>query len=217
GRRRKPSRPGNTAALELAARWRRGDAGRIPSGAPGTHSRSRRASGIRRPAVHGGGDGCAAHRQDSCGAGERSSGVCRLRTDLCEVRQITDSVTYNERFVKPSRARSSKFDHNRKSMSDSDRDEKGRMPAQTEIEKWSGEEFERRVFESKPRVAIFDCDGTLWGGDAGYGFMAWSLEQGLVSRSTSDWVDTRYRGYLAGEVSELAICGEMVQIYAGLR
>src|SRR5208337_4609424 len=61
------------------------------------------------------------------------------------------------------------------------------------------------------------CDGTLWGGDAGYGFMAWSLEKGLVSRSTSDWVDTRYRDYLAGKGSELDMCGEMVQIYAGLR
>jgi phosphoserine phosphatase len=47
--------------------------------------------------------------------------------------------------------------------------------------------------------------------------MVWSLEQGLVSRSTSDWIDTRYRGYLAGRVSELEMCGEMVQIYAGLR
>jgi phosphoserine phosphatase len=86
-----------------------------------------------------------------------------------------------------------------------------------EIRKWTTEEFERLVFESKPRVAVFDCDGTLWGGDAGYGFMAWSLEQGLVSRSTSDWIDTRYREYRAGGVSELAMCGEMVQIYAGLR
>jgi hypothetical protein len=57
-------------------------------------------------------------------------------------------------------------------------------PAQTEAHSWTAEEFERLVFECKPRVAVFDCDGTLWSGDAGYGFMAWSLEQGLVSRST---------------------------------
>jgi phosphoserine phosphatase len=82
---------------------------------------------------------------------------------------------------------------------------------------WTAEEFERLVFECKPRVAVFDCDGTLWDGDAGYGFMEWSLEQGLVSRATSDWVDNRYRAYRAGQVSELEICGEMVQIYAGLR
>lgn len=91
------------------------------------------------------------------------------------------------------------------------------MPAQMETVKWSAEEFEKLVFESKPRVAVFDCDGTLWGGDAGLGFMTWSLEQGLVSRSTSDWIDNRHRAYRAGQVSEVAICGEMVQIYAGLR
>jgi phosphoserine phosphatase len=86
-----------------------------------------------------------------------------------------------------------------------------------ETQNWTTEEFERRVFECKPKVAVFDCDGTLWSGDAGYGFMAWTLEQGLVSRSTNDWIDTRYRDYRAGNVSEEAMCGEMVQIYAGLR
>jgi phosphoserine phosphatase len=86
-----------------------------------------------------------------------------------------------------------------------------------EIQKWTTDEFERLVFECKPKVAVFDCDGTLWSGDAGYGFMAWTLEKGLVSRSTSDWLDTRYREYRAGNVSEAAMCGEMVQMYAGLR
>ena len=71
-----------------------------------------------------------------------------------------------------------------------------------EIPKWTAEEFERLVLDCKPKVAVFDCDGTLWSGDAGYGFMAWSLEQGLVSRSTSDWIDTRHRAYRAGHVSE---------------
>lgn len=86
-----------------------------------------------------------------------------------------------------------------------------------EVQKWTTEEFERLVFECKPKVAVFDCDGTLWSGDAGYGFMAWTLEQGLVSRSTNDWIDSRYREYRAGNVSEIAMCGEMVQMYAGLR
>lgn len=88
---------------------------------------------------------------------------------------------------------------------------------QSEITKWTAEEFERLVLDSKPKVAVFDCDGTLWSGDSGHGFMVWSLEQGLVSRSTGDWIDTRYRAYLAGSVSEAQICGEMVQMYAGLR
>lgn len=106
-------------------------------------------------------------------------------------------------------------------MNPADRTKERLTPTQTEVHQWTAgwtaEEFERLVFEGKPRVAVFDCDGTLWGGDAGYGFMAWSLEQGLVSRSTNDWIDSRYRAYRAGSVSEAAMCGEMVQMYAGLR
>jgi phosphoserine phosphatase len=86
-----------------------------------------------------------------------------------------------------------------------------------EIRCWTAEEFERQVLDCNPQTAVFDCDGTLWGGDAGNGFMVWSIEQGLVSRSTCDWIDTRYRSYLAGQVSEVEICGEMVQLYEGLR
>jgi phosphoserine phosphatase len=71
--------------------------------------------------------------------------------------------------------------------------------------------------ELDPKVAVFDCDGTLWGGDAGYTFMNWSIEQGLVSRAASDWIDTRHRAYMVGKISELEICGEMTQLYAGLR
>ena len=88
---------------------------------------------------------------------------------------------------------------------------------QTQAHQWSAQEFERLVLDARPRVAVFDCDGTIWSGDSGYGFMVWSIEQGLVSRSTSDWIDTRHRGYLAGKVTELQICGEMTQMYAGLR
>src|ERR1035438_9932276 len=85
-----------------------------------------------------------------------------------------------------------------------------------QVTKWSAREFQRLVLDSKPRVAVFDCDGTIWSGDSGYGFMVWTIEQGLVSRSTTDWIDTRHRAYLAGKVTELQICGEMVQMYSGL-
>jgi phosphoserine phosphatase len=91
------------------------------------------------------------------------------------------------------------------------------METQLEAERWSAGEFEKKIEGIKPAVAVFDCDGTLWAIDSGVGFLEWSIERGLVSRSTSDWVDTRYRGYRVGDVSELQICGEMVQIYAGLR
>jgi phosphoserine phosphatase len=47
--------------------------------------------------------------------------------------------------------------------------------------------------------------------------MNWTLESGLVSRESADWIDGRSRGYLKGDVSELAICVEMVQMYQRLR
>jgi phosphoserine phosphatase len=80
----------------------------------------------------------------------------------------------------------------------------------------SPKDFIDSVLSREPAVAVFDCDGTLWDGDSGYDFMVWSIEEGLVSRNASDWIDNRYRLYLAGKVSELAMCGEMVQIYDGL-
>jgi len=47
--------------------------------------------------------------------------------------------------------------------------------------------------------------------------MTWSIEAGLLSRNASDWIDARHRLYRQGQVSEEMICGEMVQVYAGLR
>ncbi|HEY1254892.1 MAG TPA: haloacid dehalogenase-like hydrolase [Terracidiphilus sp.] len=85
------------------------------------------------------------------------------------------------------------------------------------MRQWSAQEFERRVLDGRPRVAVFDCDGTLWSGDAGSGFMNWSLAEGLVSPETTGWINARYSDYLAGQVSEVEICGEMVQMYSGLR
>jgi phosphoserine phosphatase len=87
---------------------------------------------------------------------------------------------------------------------------------QLEVTRWTAQEFEQRALQTARKVAIFDCDGTLWKGDSGNGFMVWTIDQGLVSRSTSDWMDTRYRAYVAGTVSEVQICGDMVQMYAGL-
>ncbi len=80
----------------------------------------------------------------------------------------------------------------------------------------SPQDFADSVLACAPAIAVFDCDGTLWSGDSGYDFMLWSIEEGLVSRNASDWIDSRYRLYRAGVVSELAMCGEMVQIYDGL-
>ncbi len=76
--------------------------------------------------------------------------------------------------------------------------------------------FHARVHALSPKVAVFDCDGTLWSGDAGSSFMRWTIETGLISAEQIAWLNDRYEGYKRREVSELAICGEMVQVYRGL-
>jgi phosphoserine phosphatase len=77
-------------------------------------------------------------------------------------------------------------------------------------------EFHTRVHALNPKVAVFDCDGTLWSGDAGSQFMRWSMETGVLSAEKTTWLNQRYEGYKRGNISELAICGEMVQVYAGI-
>jgi phosphoserine phosphatase len=77
-------------------------------------------------------------------------------------------------------------------------------------------EFHATVHSLDPKIAVFDCDGTLWSGDAGSGFMRWTIDRKILSPEAIALLDIRYKGYLAGQVSELEICGEMVQIYAGL-
>ena len=72
------------------------------------------------------------------------------------------------------------------------------------------------------RVAAFDCDGTLWGGDAGERFFDWELREsdvfpdsvsrGVLSRS---WRE-RYAAYKRGEVDETTMCGEMVTMHRGV-
>jgi phosphoserine phosphatase len=77
-------------------------------------------------------------------------------------------------------------------------------------------EFIDSVLQIQPKLAVFDCDGTLWAGDAGEGFFTWELKQGLVSDETVRWVRARYADYLAGKVSEDDMCGEMVTIHQSL-
>lgn len=87
----------------------------------------------------------------------------------------------------------------------------------TEIRHYSTEAFESSIAAIRPSIAVFDCDGTLWSGDAGSTFMRWSMETGLLSQDATDWLNQRYEAYRRGEVNELQICGEMVQVYRGLR
>lgn len=80
----------------------------------------------------------------------------------------------------------------------------------------SPDEFVRFVVDLAPETAAFDCDGTLWFGDAGMKFFYWEIEQGLLSTEVVQKAIARYDEYLAGRVSEDEICAEMVQVHRGL-
>ena len=76
--------------------------------------------------------------------------------------------------------------------------------------------FLQQVLATRPSIAVFDCDGTLWAGDAGMDFFYWELERGFIPPAVIPAIQRRYADYLAGRVDELAICGEMIQIYKGI-
>ena len=77
-------------------------------------------------------------------------------------------------------------------------------------------DFVASVLDLHPRIAAFDCDGTLWAGDAGEGFFDWELTQGLLPDEAVTWARSRYADYKAGKVDEETMCGEMVTIHRGL-
>lgn len=76
--------------------------------------------------------------------------------------------------------------------------------------------FIETVLRLQPRLAVFDCDGTLWAGDAGEGFFDWELKRGVVSDEVVRWARPRYTDYRAGKVSEDDMCGEMATMHRGL-
>ncbi len=82
-------------------------------------------------------------------------------------------------------------------------------------------EFIESVLSLKPLTAAFDCDGTLWSGDAGEGFFAWELgqeqKQRLVPKPIVHWARSRHADYEAGKVAEEVMCGEMITMHRGLR
>jgi phosphoserine phosphatase len=76
--------------------------------------------------------------------------------------------------------------------------------------------FVESVVGLQPRLAAFDCDGTLWRGDAGEGFFRWEFEQGLVDKEIATWAKARHADYKAGLVDEDTMCGEMVTLHKGM-
>jgi HAD superfamily phosphoserine phosphatase-like hydrolase len=77
-------------------------------------------------------------------------------------------------------------------------------------------EFLESVLRLEPRVAAFDCDGTLWSGDAGEGFFDWEIKTGVVTDEVGRAMRARYVEYKAGRVSEDDMCGEMVTMHKGI-
>ena len=76
--------------------------------------------------------------------------------------------------------------------------------------------FVESILSLQPQIAAFDCDGTLWWGDAGERFFDWELKQALVSDEIARWARPRYADYKAGKVAEEVMCGEMVTMHRGL-
>jgi phosphoserine phosphatase len=72
------------------------------------------------------------------------------------------------------------------------------------------------VLRLAPGVAAFDCDGTLWSGDAGEGFFSWEIRTGVVSPEIGAAMRARYAEYKLGRVSEECMCGEMVTMHKGI-
>jgi phosphoserine phosphatase len=83
-------------------------------------------------------------------------------------------------------------------------------------------EFLNSVLRLGLRVVAFDCDGTLWAGDAGERFFDWELREDdvfpdRVSRGVlSRFWRERYAAYKRGEVDETTMCGEMVTLHRGV-
>jgi phosphoserine phosphatase len=77
-------------------------------------------------------------------------------------------------------------------------------------------EFIEYVLRLGLRVAAFDCDGTIWSGDAGETFFDWEMKQGVVSAEVGQGMRARYAEYKAGRVSEDDMCGEMVTMHKGM-
>jgi HAD superfamily phosphoserine phosphatase-like hydrolase len=77
-------------------------------------------------------------------------------------------------------------------------------------------QFIDSVLRLTPRIAAFDCDGTLWAGDAGETFFDWEMKRGVVAAEVAQAMRARYLEYKAGKVSEEEMCGEMVTMHKGL-
>jgi len=89
-------------------------------------------------------------------------------------------------------------------------------PVSTNSTTLSSRDFVELVLRIAPQAAAFDCDGTLWSGDAGETFFDWEIRTGVVSAEVARAMRARYVEYKNGKVSEEDMCGEMVTMHKGL-
>jgi phosphoserine phosphatase len=78
------------------------------------------------------------------------------------------------------------------------------------------QQFIDLVIALKPGIAVFDCDGTLWSGDAGKDFFYWELDRGLIAPELAGAMRARYALYDAGKLGEEPMCAEMVTMNRGI-
>lgn len=89
-------------------------------------------------------------------------------------------------------------------------------PPPASVENLTSGDFIESVLAARPGLAVFDCDGTLWDGDAGEQFFDWELKRGLFSEEMMRAMRSRYADYRAGKVCEDDMCGEMVTLHKKL-
>lgn len=77
-------------------------------------------------------------------------------------------------------------------------------------------QFIDSILALRPRLAVFDCDGTLWDADSGEQFFYWELDHSLIPSDVEHWARQRYAEYREGRVGEEEMCGEMVTIHRGI-
>jgi HAD superfamily phosphoserine phosphatase-like hydrolase len=80
----------------------------------------------------------------------------------------------------------------------------------------AAQQFIDSVLGLNLRLAVFDCDGTLWDADSGEQFFYWELERSILPPDVERWARARYAEYKAGGVEEEPMCGEMVTIHRGI-
>jgi phosphoserine phosphatase len=72
------------------------------------------------------------------------------------------------------------------------------------------------IVDSRPKIAAFDCDGTLWSIDTGLGFFEWELKRDVVGPAAAATASALYASYLSGSVTEDAMNGHLVAMHKGV-